>query len=199
MPQQRRHLKQSLRVGEAGEDLRASLKIIGWLNDTLDAAAKCIGGRASRDAALVLLILHKNRKAKTGKKLLQLYLAWRGARRSIETEEPLRVGLGQLLGAGLVTAGEVDGIAVSKLKQDDIQGTIGVLLEKGLHPLRKIQLTSEAPKCVDLMRQTINQRQEAVLEGLTPHDRRVFEKLIEDSLPSPPPRPPRFLDEAVDN
>lgn len=48
-------------------DLKASLKIIGWLNDTLDIAAKSAGKHVSRDAVLALLILHKNREAEKGR------------------------------------------------------------------------------------------------------------------------------------
>jgi hypothetical protein len=73
-----------------------------------------------------------------------------------------------------------------------VAGIRGKLLEKGLHPLRKIQLTNEALKRIEPMRKTIDQRLEGIRKDLTTRDRKVFDKLIKDSLPSPPSKPPRF-------
>lgn len=187
MQEKRRRPKQSSGNDVLKDDLRASFKVIGWLNDTLDAAAKLLGKQAGRDAVMALLILHKNPKARNGKKFLHLYRTWRAARGSEEIEESLRVALGQLLRAGLVTVGEIGGVAVSELEPDDLQVAIGKLLE-GLQGLRKIQLTNEGRKRIKLMRQTISQRLRGVRKDLTTDERRVFDKLIKRNLPNPRPR-----------
>lgn len=159
MPQQKRHPKQPSSTVAGRADLIASFKMIGWVNESLDAAAKHLGKQASRDAALTLLILYRNHKAKSGKKLLQSYRAWRGAHRSKAIDEALQVALGQLLRAGLVTVG-------------------------------KIRLTSEGQKRIELMRRVIDQRLGKLRKSLAPGERRVFDKLIKESLEDPPTKPP---------
>lgn len=186
----KRHPKHASSNDAGRSDLIASFKMIGWVNESLDDAAKRIGKQASRDAALALLVLYKNHKAKNGKKFLQLYQAWRGAQKSTAIDESLQVALGQLLRAGLVTVGEIGGVALSKLEEDDIQRAIGKFLEKGLHSLRKIRLTSEGLKRIALIRQVIDQRLGDLRKDLSARNRRVFNKLIKDSLPYPPSKPP---------
>lgn len=161
MPKKKRHPKQSSSTVAGRADLIASLKIIRWLNATLDAAAKSVGKQAGRDAALTLLILDRNFKAKSGKKLLQSYRTWRGAHRSKAIDESLQVALGQLLRAGLVTVG-------------------------------KIRLTNKGHKRIEMMRRVIDQRLGKLRKSLTPRERRVFDKLIKESLEDPPPKPPRL-------
>jgi hypothetical protein len=172
-------------------DLKASLKMLGWLNDTLDVAATSAGKHVSRNAVLALLILHKNREAQRGRTFLQLYRAWRVAAKSTAVEESLRIALGQLILAGLVTVGKVGDIATSKFQERDLQRLIGTLLQSGLQPLRRVQLTDEAIERVDKIRETIDQRIEELRKDVTLHDRKIFDRMIKESLPYPPTKPPQ--------
>ena len=179
------------------EDLKASLKIVGWLNETLDAAAKRAGKQVSRDAALTLLILHKNDEAQSGKKLLQAYRSWRVSPKSMDVEESLRVALGHLIRIDLVTVGGVGDVAFSKLEPRDLQRIIGKLLEKGLQPIKKIRLTDQASTRIDMMRETIDQRLESVRHVLSARNRKVFDQLIKSSLPYPPAKLANELEESA--
>lgn len=193
VPQERRRPRQSLNIGAGKQDFRASLKILGWLNDTLDTAAECVGRWASRDAALALLILHREAKAKNGKKLLQLYETWSGAGNSKAAESSLQLALGQLLRAGLVTVGEIGGAEVSTLNGKGLQGAIGKLLEKGLRSLRKVRLTKQGQRRIGLVRRKIGRRLEGLRKDLTPPEREVFDRLIKKSLPYPASSPGGFM------
>jgi len=193
VPPEKRYSRQSSAGGAGKEDLRASLKIIGWLNETLDAAAKCVGRGASRDAALALLILHREGKAKNGKKLLQLYEIWSGAGSSKAAEPPLQLALGQLLHAGLVTVGEIGGVEVSKLRRKSLQGAIGKLLQGGLRSLRKVHLTKQGLRRIGLIRRKVGRRLEDLRKDLTPPERAVFDRLIKKSLPYPALSPSDFI------
>jgi hypothetical protein len=146
-----------IKTNSARQDLSASLMTIGWLNGTLDAVAKCVDERASRDAALILLILHRNPKARSGEKLIQAFRAWRVARTSKAVEESFRVAMGQLLRSGLITVADIG-------------------------------LTDRAEERIRLMRQTIAERLDIVRRGLSPRNRKLFDKLIKSSLPLPPPK-----------
>ena len=195
VPQQRRRPRQTLNIRAGKQDFRASLKILGWLNDTLDAAAECVGRWASRDAALGLLIIHREAKAKNGKKLLQLYETWSGAGNSRAAESSLQLALGQLLRAGLVTVGEIGGVEISTLrgKGKGLQVAIGKLLEKGLRSLRKVRLTKQGQRRIGLVRRKIGRRLEGLRKDLTPPEREVFDRLIKKSLPYPASSPGGFM------
>jgi hypothetical protein len=172
-------------------DLKASLRVISWLNETLDAAAKAAGKQINRDAALALLILHKNGDIDKGKKFLQIYRSWRVSPKSVAAEETLRVALGQLMLEGLVTVGRVNVTATGALKNSDVQMLIGDLLCSGLNSLRKLRLTPKAVEKVKAMRQTIDSRLDATRKSLTPGDRKLFDKVVQQSLPDPPAKLPK--------
>jgi hypothetical protein len=163
--EKKQHPKQSSRTETGKDDLRASLKVIGWLNGTLDAVAKSVGRQASRDAALALMILHRSHKAKSGKKavngkkFLQSFRAWRSSPNSQMIEESWGVALAQLILGNLVTV--------------------------------RIQLTGNGIDRIEEMRETINRRLKTVRRDLSNHERQIFNTLIEESLPLPPPKLPR--------
>jgi hypothetical protein len=192
VPQQKGRHQPLLNDFVGSDDFRASLKLIGWINETLDAAAASLGKKGTREAVIALLILHKSGRSLSGKKLIQEYRSWSASPHSSAVEEGLQTAQGKLIRARLVEVGSIGSTVVSKLKTEDIEEIIGKILEKGVASLNKIRLTEAGHERTKAIRSTIEGRIEEVRKDLNPNDRKAFDDLIGATLPYPPAKPARF-------
>jgi hypothetical protein len=167
------------------QDVRASLRVFGWVNAILDAAARRIGKDATHEAVMVLLILDRNGKLNS-RELIQAYRSWSVALTSTTIGDTVRLAEGQLLRAGLITVGSVGETKASKLKDLDVQTLIGTVLEAGVQGIDQIRLTGKGQRIARRMHQTIDERFDEVRDTLGKRDKKLFKKLFEKSLPVPP-------------
>jgi hypothetical protein len=163
---------------EIVDDLRASLRAVAWLNETLDAAASLLKGEATREMVLTLLILYKKGNV-NGKRLTRTFAAWTATKVSHELEHSVEKALGQLLRTGLATAD----------RKSDFQKAIGKVLELGGQSLKEIELSAQGKNRARAIRSLIGDRLDAIRGTLDKASQIEFDRMVRRTLPAPPATP----------
>jgi hypothetical protein len=166
-------------------DLSASLRFIGWLNETLDGAAEVLGKKCKHEMVLMMLILHENQKGLSGRRLVRQYADWKAEPRGLDSEHEVRQLLAHALLARLVEIGSVAETPVDTIGNSDLQTAFGRILDQGLMSFKNIRLTLEGKSRTKKIRSMIDDRLEEIRRELPRSRRKTFDKIIEKKLPYP--------------
>lgn len=146
------------------EDLRALFAVLAVINETLDAAALSLGADATREMALILLILRKNSKGVSEKRLVELYATWNVEVTSQELRDTVHETLVEMLNGELVRAR---------------------VIGRGEDPLDCIELSELGEKRTKSIRKIIDARIDEAKKYLKRNSRKQFEQLLKTGLPLP--------------